>query len=417
MKITEVKGLEVLDSRGNPTIEVEVKAGSFKGKAIAPSGASTGTREAVELRDGGKRFDGKGVLKAVEQVKKISKKLVGLNVEKQKLIDRIIIDYDGTKNKSKIGGNTSTAVSIAVFKTASAVKKKELYECFEQFNFKERREMPVPLMNIINGGVHAGNKLSIQEFKIIPAKFNSFKEALTAGVEVYHELGRELIDKKGVSSKNVGDEGGFAPNISKTREALDFIEKSIEKTGYSNEVFIGLDCASNSFYKNGAYQIDGKTLEKNNLLDYYDKLVKDYNIISIEDPFNENDFEGFSEIKSLGIQVIGDDLFTSNVERLREGIQKNSANALLLKVNQVGTLTEALETARVCKKNNYEVIVSHRSGDTEDSFIADLTFGINASQIKTGAPARGERTCKYNRLLEIESQTKAKLSKKILKFT
>ena len=416
MKITEIKGLEVLDSRGNPTIEAEVKAGKFNEKAIAPSGASTGSREAIELRDGGKRFDGKGVLKAVEQVKKISKKLIGVEVEKQKKLDQIIINYDGTKNKSKIGGNTSTALSIAMFKTACRVKGKEIYNCFDHFGFKEKKEMPVPLMNIINGGMHAGNRLSIQEFQIIPAKFKTFKEALTAGVEVYHELERELIKKIGLNSKNVGDEGGFAPNISKTREALDFIEKSIENSGYSGKIFIGFDSASNSFYKNRGYYIDGKTLDRKQLFDYYEKLVEDYDILSIEDPFNENDFEGFSEIKSLKIQIIGDDLFTTNIERLKEGIRQKSANALLMKVNQIGTLTEALETARLCKKNNYEIIVSHRSGDTEDSFIADLSVGINTGQIKTGAPARAERTSKYNRLLEIENKTNAKLSKKILKF-
>ncbi len=412
MKITEIKGLEVLDSRGNPTIEVEVKAGGFKGKAIAPSGASTGSHEAVELRDGGKRFDGKGVLKAIGRLNEVSKKLVGIDVEKQKQIDKIIIDYDGTKNKSKIGGNTSTALSIAAFKTACNVKGKEFYNCFDS----KKKEMPVPLMNILNGGMHAGNKLSIQEFQVIPAKFDYFKESLRAGVEVYHELENILINKIGLSAKNVGDEGGFAPNISKTREALDFIEKAIEKSGYSGKVFLGLDCASNSFYKNNRYLIDGKTLDKNQLFDYYEKLVEDYDMISIEDPFNENDFKSFSEIKSLKTQVIGDDLFTTNIERLKQGIKQDSGNALLLKINQIGTLTEALETAGLCKKNNYEIIVSHRSGDTEDSFIADLSVGINTGQIKTGAPARAERTSKYNRLLEIENKTNAKLSKKILKF-
>ncbi len=413
MKIEEINGLEVLDSRGNPTIEVEVRAGNFKGKAIAPSGASTGSHEAIELRDGGKRFDGKGVLKAIKKLKDVSKFLIGMNVENQEKIDRTIIKYDGTKNKSKIGGNTSTALSIANFKTACHAINKEVYECFD---FNEKTEMPVPLMNIINGGMHAGNKLSIQEFQIIPAKFNSFKEALTAGVEIYHCLGKKLTEKLGSSAKNVGDEGGFAPKISKTREALDFIEKAIENTGYSGKVFLGLDCASTSFYKNKKYLIDDKTLDKSGLLNYYERLREDYELISIEDPFNENDFQGFSEIKSIGSQIIGDDLFTTNMERLREGIKNKSANALLLKVNQIGTLTEALETARLCKKNNYEIIVSHRSGDTEDSFIADLSVGINSGQIKTGAPARAERTSKYNRLLEIENETNAKLSKKILKF-
>jgi enolase len=276
--------------------------------------------------------------------------------------------------------------------------------------------MPVPLMNILNGGMHAGNNLSIQEFQIIPAKFNTFKDSITAGVEIYHELEKILVKKLGLNAKNVGDEGGFAPNISKTREALNFIEKAIEKTGYSGKVFLGLDCASNSFYKNGGYKIDGKTLDKNRLFDYYEKLVEDYDLISIEDPFNENDFKSFSEIKSLKTQVIGDDLFTTNIERLKKGIKNGSGNALLLKVNQIGTLTEALETTRMCKKNNYNIIVSHRSGDTEDSFISDLSVGIKSGQIKTGAPARAERTSKYNRLLEIESKTKAKLSTKILEF-
>jgi len=402
MKINGVIGRKILDSRGNPTVEVDIITDSGFGRGIAPSGASTGKREALELRDGGKKFLGKDVTKAIENVDKIAKKIIGKDPRKQKEIDEIIIKMAG-KNKKKLGSNTTTAVSLAVCSAAASSFKLPIYKYLN----KNAQTLPIPLMNIINGGKHAGNELAIQEFMIIPAKFKKFSDSLQAGSEIYRILGKILVDKYGKNAKNVGDEGGYAPSMEKSEEALETITKAINKAGYTDSVFIGVDAAASEFYneKSKIYLIDKKKLNRDRLLDYYEKLCKQFPIISLEDPLNEDDFDGFSEVtERLKIQIIGDDLLVSNAEYLKKGIKKKAGNAVLLKVNQVGTLTEAIETANLAKRNDWNVVVSHRSGETEDSFIADLSVALECGQIKTGAPARGERTAKYNQLLRIEEE-------------
>ncbi len=402
MKITNIHAREILDSRGNPTIEVDVYANEFFGRGVAPSGASTGIYEAVELRDGGKRYLGKGVLRAVENVNElIEPALLGMEVTKQEEIDKRMISLDGTESKSKLGANATVATSMAIARCAAASEGISLFEHFGG------ETLPHAMFNILNGGKHAGGKLSVQEFMILP-NAKSFSERLQIACETYHLLGRYLVKKYGPGAKNVGDEGGYAPQMNAGEEALDAIMHAIEESGYKTEV--ALDCAASSFYdqKTGKYILDGKPTDKSELLDYYTTLAKKYPIKSIEDPFEENDFSGFADItKKLGsnIQIVGDDLLVTNVKRIKQAIEKKSCNALLLKLNQIGTVTESIAAANLCKKAGWNVIVSHRSGETEDSFIADFTVGIGAGQIKTGAPARGERTAKYNQLLRIEEQT------------
>jgi len=402
--IRKVVGREILDSRGNPTVEVDVCVGEVVGRAAAPSGASKGRHEALELRDGGRRYGGKGVLKAVKNVNEvIAKKLIGMDVEEQERIDKMLIELDGTRNKSRLGANAVVATSLAVAKAAALVNKKPLYA------YLGGNVLPVPMFNVLNGGKHAGNDLAIQEFMLMPIGAKSFKEALRMGSEIYHALGDILIDKYGKSARNVGDEGGYAPRVGKTREALDALMKGIEKAGYEKEAGIAIDAAASSFYdgKHGEYGIDGKKLSRGELTDYYSDLIGVFPIISLEDPFHEEDFDGFSEMtKSVGkkVQIVGDDLLVTNVDRLKKAIEKKSVNALLLKVNQVGTLTEGLNAANLCYKKNYGVIVSHRSGETEDTTIADIAVGIKSGQIKTGSLSRGERTAKYNQLLRIEEE-------------
>ncbi|MDO8554918.1 MAG: phosphopyruvate hydratase [Candidatus Micrarchaeota archaeon] len=399
--ITKVHAREVLDSRGNPTVEVDVETEEFLGRGVAPSGASTGIYEAVELRDGGKRYNGKGVLKAVENVNQlIASALVGMEVTEQKDIDERMIALDGTENKSKLGANATVATSMAVARCAAASEGVEVYDYFGG------TELPRAMFNILNGGKHAGGKLSIQEFMILP-NAKSFSERLQIACETYHILGKYLVKKYGPSAKNVGDEGGYAPQLTSTEEALDAIMHAIEESGYKSD--LALDCAASSFYdeKTEKYNLDGKTTNNSELLDYYISLIKKYPITSIEDPFEENDFGSFADItKTLGskIQIVGDDLLVTNVKRIKQAIEKKSCNALLLKLNQIGTVTESIAAADMCKKAGWKIVVSHRSGETEDSFIADFAVGINAGQIKTGAPARGERTAKYNQLLRIEEQ-------------
>lgn len=406
--ITKIHAREILDSRGNPTIEVDVYAKTqasgletFSGRGIAPSGASTGIHEAVELRDGGKRYNGKGVLNAVENVNElIEPALVGMEISEQEKIDNLMIKLDGTQNKSKLGANATVATSMAVARCAAAGKGMQLYEYFGG------TALPHPMFNILNGGKHAGGKLSIQEFMIMP-NAKSFYEKLQMACEIYHGLGKYLVKKYGASSKNVGDEGGYAPQLSGAEEALDAIMHAIDESGY--EAGLAIDSAASSFYdeKKKTYMLDGKEVSGKELLDFYSSLVKKYPIKSIEDPFHEDDFTGFSEMtKKLGakIQIVGDDLLVTNVRRIAQAIEKKACNALLLKLNQIGTVTESIAAANMCKNAGWNVIVSHRSGETEDSFIADFTVGINAGQIKTGAPARGERTAKYNQLLRIEEQ-------------
>ncbi|MBD3397659.1 phosphopyruvate hydratase [Candidatus Micrarchaeota archaeon] len=405
MKIKSVFAREIIDSRGNPTIEVDIKteSGGF-GRASSPSGASRGLHEAVELRDGGPRFHGKGVLKAVENVNKIiGPAIYDMEASPQEDVDQMMIELDGTKNKEKLGGNAVVAVSMANLKAAASTRKMALYD------FMGGEKLPIPLLNIINGGKHAGNGLSIQEFMVIPAKTECFSDGLRAACEIYKTLNEKLVKKYGRTSRNVGDEGGFAPPMSRSSEALDAISESIEECGYSRIVGIGMDAAASSFYResDGKYFMDGNYLERGQLIDYYGGLLEQYPIYSIEDPLFEEDFEGFAEFtEKFGnkIQVVGDDLVVTNAERVQKAVEMKAMNALLLKVNQIGTVTEARKAAQIATDAGMQVVVSHRSGETEDTFISDLAVGMGATQIKSGAPARGERTAKYNRLLRIEEK-------------
>ena len=403
-KIKDIKAREILDSRGNPTVEVDVLLESgIIGRASIPSGASTGSREAIELRDNDKnRYNGKGVLKAVNNVNTVIKdKLIGLDSLDQKLIDETMINLDGTKNKSKLGANAILGVSMANLKAASNYKNKPLYKYFN-----EEVSMPRPMMNILNGGAHADNGLDFQEFMIIPER-ESFKERLRVGAEVFHSL-KEVLKENNLAT-SVGDEGGFAPNLNTNKEALDLIIKAIEKAGYQpgKDVFLGLDVAASEFYENGKYNLKGedKVLSTDELIKYFEELVKEYPIISIEDPVDENDWEGFKRItERLGdkIQLVGDDLFVTNKEYLQKGIEMKAGNAILIKVNQIGTITETIDTINLAKENNYKTIISHRSGETEDTTIAHLAVGLNLKQIKTGSLSRTDRVSKYNELLRIE---------------
>ena len=412
-EIVRVRAREVLDSRGNPTVEVDVATRGGFGRAAVPAGASKGAHEALELRDGGRRYHGRGVLKAVRNVNEvIAPKVVGMDARRQYEIDRLMVELDGTRNKSRLGANAILGVSLAVAKAAADTYGMQL---FEYIGGARARVMPVPLMNIINGGKHAGNELSVQEFMIVPVGADSFSDALRVGSEVYHELKAYLKERYGLSAVNVGDEGGFAPPMRETREALDALVESIKRAGYSegSDVVLALDAAASSFYdaERGVYRIDGREMTGDELLEMYVSLVDEYPIKSIEDPFHEEDFERFAELtKRVGgrVQIVGDDLFVTNVARLRRGIEVGAANALLLKVNQIGTLTEAIEAAELALSHGYNVIVSHRSGETEDTTIAHLAVALNAGQIKTGAPARGERTAKYNELLRIEERLGSK---------
>ncbi len=403
-KIKDIKAREILDSRGNPTVEVDVLLESgIIGRASVPSGASTGSREAIELRDNDKnRYNGKGVLKAVNNVNTLIKdKLIGLDSLDQKLIDETMIKLDGTKNKSKLGANAILGVSMANLKAASNYKNIPLYKYFD-----EEVSMPRPMMNILNGGAHADNGLDFQEFMIIPER-ESFKERLRVGAEVFHSL-KEVLKENNLAT-SVGDEGGFAPNLNTNKEALDLIIKAIEKAGYTpgKDVFLGLDVAASEFYENGKYNLKGedKVLSTDELIKYFEELVKEYPIISIEDPVDENDWEGFKSITERledKIQLVGDDLFVTNKEYLQKGIEMKAGNAILIKVNQIGTITETIDTINLAKENNYKTIISHRSGETEDTTIAHLAVGLNLKQIKTGSLSRTDRVSKYNELLRIE---------------
>jgi enolase len=410
-RIKSIRAREILDSRGNPTVEADiVTEGGAIGRAAVPSGASTGIYEALELRDKDpKRFRGKGVLKSVSIInEKIGPSLVGFDVMDQRAIDNFLIEQDGTEQKQVLGGNTALAVSLAAAKAAAAALGQPVYR---YLGGPRARGLPVPLMNIINGGKHAGTRLAFQEFMVIPAGFKSFGDALRAGVEVYQNL-KELLHKNyGPSSINVGDEGGFAPDLPTVRDALDNLIGAVEATGYDpkKQVLLGLDCAASSLHRDGSdeYFVDGKGFDREELLQVLLDLIDDYPLLSIEDPFDEEDFEMFVEItRKAGsrVQFVGDDLFVTNVKRLSKGISMGAANALLLKVNQIGTLSEALDAAQMATKANYGVVVSHRSGETEDPMIADIAVAIGSGQIKTGAPARGERTAKYNQLLRIAEE-------------
>lgn len=404
--IKDIKAREVLDSRGNPTVEAEVILESgVSGSAIVPSGASTGSKEALELRDGDERYKGKGVLKAVDNINsEIKNALVGLESSDQFEIDSTLIELDGTENKSRLGANAILAVSMATARASANELKVPLYF---YLGGKFANTLPVPLMNIINGGVHADNPLSIQEFMIAPYNADSFSEALRMGAEVFHTL-KALLKENGFSAA-VGDEGGFSPNLRKTQEAIEFILRAIEKAGYvpGDDIYLALDAASSEFYKNGLYYLDGNEFSREDLVGFYSKLVEEYPIFSIEDPMAEEDFEGWTIITNkLGdtIQLVGDDLFVTNPELLINGIENNLANAILIKLNQIGTLSETLDTIRIAKEYGYATIISHRSGETEDNFISHLAVGTNAGQIKTGSLSRSERIAKYNELLRIEEK-------------
>jgi len=400
-RIKDIHAREILDSRGNPTIEVEVTTEEgYLGRAAVPSGASTGIYEAVELRDGGTRFHGRGVTKAVAAVEgEIAGRLIGFPVTEQKRIDEEMIRLDGTENKSRLGGNAVLGVSLACAKAAAASMGLKLYEYIDT----EATLLPVPFFNVINGGKHAGNQLDFQEFMVAPTGAKSFREALMMGSEIYQALKSRLLKGYGKNAINVGDEGGFSPPMESPEEALDAVTAAAEEMGYGGVTRLAMDVAASSFYKDGGYSFMGKTRSRGELIDVYRELVSKYPISSIEDPLEEEDYEGFAEMtRALPIQIVGDDLFVTNVKRLRKGIEMGACNSLLWKVNQIGSLTEARDAAKLAMDSGYTVMTSHRSGETEDPFVADLSVGIGCGQIKTGAPARGERTAKYNQLLRIE---------------
>ena len=409
MKIQKINAREVLDSRGNPTVEADVTlTNGIVGRAIVPSGASTGQREALELRDGDKnRYLGKGVLKAVNFINtEINSALQDLEVSNQKMIDQTMIDLDGTETKSRLGANSILAVSLAC---AKANAKSQNQSLFRSFNFSNSFQLPVPMMNIINGGEHANNSVDIQEFMIIPAGAPSFKEALRYGTEIFHHL-KAVLDKKGLNTA-VGDEGGFAPDLKSNEEALEVIIEAIKCAGYTpgKDIFIGIDAASSEFYEDGTYNLKSEGLQLTNteFVDYLASWVKKYPIISIEDGMDENDWEGWEMLThklANSVQLVGDDLFVTNSEILAKGIDNNIANSILIKVNQIGTLTETFNAMKMAIDANYTCVMSHRSGETEDTTIADLAVATSCGQIKTGSLSRSDRLAKYNRLLRIEEE-------------
>ena len=412
MKIIDVKGREILDSRGNPTVEVDVilEDGTL-GRAAVPSGASTGEREALEMRDGGTRFMGKGVLNAVANVNGPLRDLViGMDAENQRELDYAMINADGTKTKSKYGANAILGISMAAMKASANEEGKPLYKYVCEKFGNGKMSLPRPMMNIINGGAHADNKLDFQEYMIIPMA-DTIHERVRIGAEVFHNL-KKVLNSKGLAT-GVGDEGGFAPDLQSNSEGFELIMEAINKAGYvpGKDVNIAIDVAASEFYdkETGKYNLvgEGRSLTTDELIDFYSELVTKYPIISIEDPVDENDWEGFSKITSrLGdkIQLVGDDLFVTNKECLQMGIDHHAGNAILLKVNQIGTITETLETIDLARKNGYKTIISHRSGETEDTTIADLAVGLDLGQIKTGSMSRTDRICKYNQLMRIEEE-------------
>jgi len=405
--IVDVVAREILDSRGNPTVEADVLLESgVMGRAAVPSGASTGSREAIELRDGdARRFLGKGVMQAVENVNtEISEAIIGLDAQEQAFIDQTMIDLDGTDNKSRLGANAILAVSMAVAKAAAEESGLPLYRYFGGMG---PMQMPVPMMNIINGGEHANNSLDIQEFMIMPVGAATFREALRCGAEIFHAL-KKLLDKKGHSTA-VGDEGGFAPNLGSHAEALEIIMQAIEAAGYvpGQDVLLALDCAASEFYKDGKYHLSGEGLQLTSaqFTDYLTNLADQFPIVSIEDGMSEADWDGWKLLTDrLGdkVQIVGDDIFVTNTRIFKEGIKKGIANSILIKINQIGTLTETFAAIEMAKRAGYTAVISHRSGETEDSTIADIAVGLNAGQIKTGSLSRSDRIAKYNQLLRIE---------------
>jgi len=405
-EIIDIRAREILDSRGNPTIEVDVllESGAL-GRAAVPSGASTGQREALELRDKEKRYLGKGVQKAVKNVnEKIAPRLFGVEGSEQVYIDNLMIKLDGTKNKGKLGANAILGVSLAVAKASAVEADQSLYKYIGGAGAKE---LPVPMMNILNGGAHADNNLDIQEFMIMPVGAPSFREALRMGAEIFHSL-KSLLKSKGLSI-SVGDEGGFAPNLKSNEEALVLIIEAIKKAGYvaGKNVYLAIDTASSELYSGGRYSFEGKKITSDQLIDFYERLIKKYPVISIEDGLSENDWKGWEVMtRRIGekVQLVGDDIFVTNREIFTEGINRGIGNSILIKLNQIGTLTETLEAIETAKRAGYTAVVSHRSGETEDSTIADLAVAMNTGQIKTGSLCRTDRVVKYNRLLRIEEE-------------
>jgi enolase len=407
--ITNIHARQIFDSRGNPTVEVEVttKKGSFT--SAVPSGASTGIYEALELRDTqSKAYGGKGVLTAVHNVNTtIKQALLGKKVTNQKAIDAVLLELDGTPTKSKLGANAILGVSMAICKAGAAHKKLPLYRYIATLAKNNTLVLPVPCMNVINGGKHADSGLDIQEFMLIPVGATSFTQAMQMGTEIYHILKKLLKEEFGGSATSVGDEGGFAPQVASTSHAIQVLQKAITQSGYDQKVRIGLDAAASEYYKDGKYQFEGKPLSGIELISRYEQIIAQANIASFEDPFDQDDFETYAEFTKRvkgQTQVVGDDLLVTNVERMKLAQKNKACTALLLKVNQIGTVTESIAAAKLAQKYGWNVMVSHRSGETEDTFIADLAVGLGCGQIKTGAPARSERVAKYNRLLKIEEE-------------
>jgi enolase len=410
-KITKIKSRWILDSRGNPTVETDVYVDKIYARAAVPSGASTGVLEALELRDGGAAFLGKHVTKAVSNVNDVlGKKLNGFDVREQEKLDKEMLSIDGTENKSNLGANAILSVSLAAAKLAALLNEKPLFVHLHELAYHKTRKdflLPLPCCNILNGGEHAGNDLSIQEFMILPVGAPNFAQAIQNVSEVYQTLKKLLGKKYGPSATNVGDEGGFAPNLSLTKDAVEIIIEAIEEAGFSmgKDFSLGMDAAASEFFEDGTYNIDGKMLSEGELLQYYLDLINDYPFTSIEDPFDEKAFSGFANLTAKvdkSIQIVDDDLTVTNIKILEKAIKEKAGNALLLKVNQIGSLTEAINAAKMSFKNGFNVMVSHRSGETEDPFIADLAVGLCTGQLKTGATARSDRNCKYNQLLRIE---------------
>ena len=408
-EIKSIKAREIIDSRGNPTVECDVFFENSFGRAAVPSGASTGVHEALELRDKDKsRYKGKGVSKAVDNINKIvSNKIIGKNFSDVNSFDEMLINTDGTENKSMLGANATLAASLAFAKCLSSHKDMKFYEFLGNSN---KMSLPVPMMNIINGGSHADNDVDIQEFMVAPIGANNFSDALQYGCEIFHSL-KSLLKSKGLNT-NVGDEGGFAPNINSSSEVIETVLKSVEDAGFKpgKDIYLSLDVASTEFYKNNKYDLQGEkiVLSSDEMIKYLEKLVNAYPIYSIEDGLDEDDWQGWKSLtKELGsqTQLVGDDLFVTNTSRIKKGIDESSANAVLIKVNQIGSLSETLQAIRLTEENNFKNVISHRSGETEDTFIADLSVGTGSGQIKTGAPSRSDRVAKYNRLLMIEKNS------------
>ena len=411
-KIKGVKAREVLDSRGNPTVEAEVFTKELSARAIVASGASTGIYEALELRDNEKRYGGKGVLKAVSNINDaIAKKITGMDCREQKVIDNSIIELDKTKNKSLLGANSTTAVSMAVCRLGALCSNKSLFRYIGDIFNSKATTLPVPQFNVINGGAHAGIDNDIQEHMIVPVGAKSFNEALRMGAETYHTLKKMLKEKFGASAILLGDEGGFVPSLNSVEERLELISKAIKNAGYEKEIKLALDCAASEFFRDEKYVVIKKRYSSAELIDFYKEIVEKYKIISIEDGMAENDWDGWKNMtKRLGskIQIVGDDLLVTNPGKIKKAVEEKEVNSVLIKVNQVGTISETFDAIKLSKDNKLGTVVSHRSGETEDSFIADLAVGVDAGQSKFGAPARSERNCKYNQLLRIEEDLGSK---------